>query len=888
MAAHTSDQLPEDARRYRELADALPQIACLASAAGVYEHVNPRFVEYADRTAEAWPELVHPDDLAQSQEEWSRAIIADRYSAELRLRRSDGVYRWFLVSASPLVRHDAQSSTWLVIVTDIHDRKEEAASRLEQARAELRLSEARFQGTLEHAPVAVAHNLPDGRFDLVNRAWCDLLGYTSAELLEKTWQDITHPDDLELDLTLARQAAAGEIPHYTMEKRYLHKDGTPVWTTLFGTFLRDERGEITKGVGVAIDITARRLAEERLAAIVSSISDYLVSFDREWRYTYVNDAVLGVLGKREDELLGRCIWDLYPASIGGDLYRVMHQAARERRATRAEHYYATWDKWFLSHIYPSSEGVTVYAIDITEQKHMRRALEESEARLRLALTATPLPLTIHAEDGEIVMINDVFTAVTGYTREEIRTTADWSERAYGERREAMRDVIDRLYAAEGPHHVGEFSIRTARGDMRVWDFSSAPLGRDARGRRLVLTIASDITDQRAAVAALRESEERHRALAAALGEADRRKDELLAMLAHELRNPLAPIQNAVGMLELIDAPDPAVVRSRELIARQLEHLVRMLDDLLDVSRITRGKIELERAPLTIASLVHEAVASVEALVESNGHTLALELAPDLVVEGDATRLVQVLVNLLANAAKFTRAGGTITVRAEPVDAGVRISVRDEGVGITETAQGRIFDLFVQEHVSLDRTRGGLGVGLTIVKRLVELHGGTVEVYSRGEGTGAEFVITLPRARSTATDASGASSAARDPRTAPLRIVIVEDNEDIAESYRFLLEHRGHDVRVAHDGATGLRLIEEVSPDLALLDLGLPVIDGLTLARKVRAKHPVRPMLVAISGYGRAEDKTASIEAGFDEHLTKPAKREAIEAAVERARKRREE
>jgi PAS domain S-box-containing protein len=424
-------------------------------------------------------------------------------------------------------------------------------------------------------------------------------------------------------------------------------------------------------------------------------------------------------------------------------------------------------------------------------------------------------------------------------------------------------------AASGGRYSAELRLRRADGVYRWFLVHASPLVREDPRRSSWLVIATDIHDRKEATDALRE--------------AGRRQDEILAMLAHELRSPLAPIQHAVGTLELIESSDPALEHCRALIDRQLGHLVRMVDDLLDVSRITRGRIELTRSVHSVAAIVREAVSSVKPLIASFDHTLEVKLGPDLAVYGDGTRLVQVLVNVLTNAAKFTPPGGRITLRTEANDAAVEISVRDNGVGIEQDAQHRIFDLFVREHGSFDRTRGGLGIGLAAAKQLVELHGGSVGVESAGVGAGSRFVITLPRARSAPPPMLDAP---RDRRPGELRIVIVEDNVDIADAYRMLLERGGHEVFVAHDGAAGLRLIVEAAPDLAFVDLGLPIVDGLTLAREVRATHLERPMLVAISGYGRAEDKRAALAAGFDVHLTKPAEGKDIESAIERARWRR--
>jgi len=349
------------------------------------------------------------------------------------------------------------------------------------------------------------------------------------------------------------------------------------------------------------------------------------------------------------------------------------------------------------------------------------------------------------------------------------------------------------------------------------------------------------------------------------------KDEFLAMLAHELRNPLAPIRNAVAVLRMIGADDPTTNRARELIDRQVSHMTRLVDDLLDVSRITRGKIALRTEELSLRTIVEEAVEAARPLVDEHGHTLAVSL-PDASVrlDADRARLVQVVANLLANAAKFTPDGGHITVAAERSVAGrAVIRVRDTGIGIGPDMQRRVFDLFAQEDGSVARARGGLGIGLTLVKRLVELHGGHVAVASEGRDRGAEFTVTLPAITATA-DASSPAARAAAAGTGPLRIMVVEDNPDTAESFGLLLRLSGHDVRVLPRAVDALRLLDEFVADVAFLDIGLPGMDGFELARRLRTDARVQGMvLVALTGYGRDEDRDEARRAGFDHHMTKP-------------------
>jgi CheY-like chemotaxis protein len=365
-----------------------------------------------------------------------------------------------------------------------------------------------------------------------------------------------------------------------------------------------------------------------------------------------------------------------------------------------------------------------------------------------------------------------------------------------------------------------------------------------------------------------------------LAEADRRKDEFLAMLAHELRNPLAPIRNAVGVMKMVRPGDPAAAQARDMIERQVAHMARLVDDLLDVSRITRGKILLRKERADLAALVRAAAEDHRTLLETTGLTLIVEV-PDrpLWVDGDRTRLSQVVGNLLHNANKFTDSGGTVVIRldAEP-DAAV-LRVRDTGIGLEAEMLGRLFEPFSQADRSLDRTRGGLGLGLALVKGLVELHGGTVSAFSQGVGQGAEFVVRLPLAR--AEPEGGGSAGAAPGQGRPLRVLVIEDNPDTAESLRWLLTLAGDEVAVAHTGRAGLEAARAFRPDAVVCDIGLPGgMDGYAVARALRADPELFGVTaVALSGYGQEEDKRKSRQAGFDHHLTKPAPPEELQRVL---------
>jgi signal transduction histidine kinase len=372
-------------------------------------------------------------------------------------------------------------------------------------------------------------------------------------------------------------------------------------------------------------------------------------------------------------------------------------------------------------------------------------------------------------------------------------------------------------------------------------------------------------------------------LYSAVQEADRHKDEFLAMLAHELRNPLAPIRNANQVLRLIGPPEPSLEKARGMIERQVQHLTRLVDDLLDVSRITRGKISLHREPLDLATVVARAAEESRPLLDARGHELTLTLPPEPVpVLGDATRLVQVLANLLTNAAKYTPNGGHVGVTVARKDGEAAARVKDDGVGIAPELLPRVFDLFIQGDRSLARSEGGLGIGLTLVKRLVELHGGTVTVQSDGPGTGSEFTVRLPLLKEEAAgkkDEKGGDSSfvLRPSSLRSRRVLVVDDNLDAAESLAMLLKVEGHEVRTASDGPAALDVAATFRPEVVFLDLGLPRMDGYEVARRLRAQpNAAGVLLVALTGYGQEEDRRRSEEAGFDAHLIKPADPEAVQ------------
>ena len=397
------------------------------------------------------------------------------------------------------------------------------------------------------------------------------------------------------------------------------------------------------------------------------------------------------------------------------------------------------------------------------------------------------------------------------------------------------------------------------------DDSAAPI-RDKHGHVFgCVLVFRDITERRRAEQSLKD--------------ADRRKDEFLATLAHELRNPLAPVRNAVELLSQA-GDDPSVrEEARRMMQRQLGHMVRLIDDLMDMSRVTSGKLHLRKQRVELATAVQSAVEETRPLIEAAAHQLTVNLPPEPVsLDADPTRLAQIFSNLLSNAAKYTDNGGHIWLVAERRDGDVSVSVRDTGIGIRPEQLPHLFEMFSQLTPALERSQGGLGIGLALVRGLVELHGGTIEAGSAGPGRGSEFILRLPvvevcsmpRIREPE-DTDGKSQ--QGPKC---RILVVDDNADAANSLAMILRRMGHDIHTAHDGLEAVHAALTFRPEVILLDIGLPKMNGYDVAKQIR-QHPwdKKVAIIAVSGWGQEEDKRRAVEAGFDHHLTKPVEPAAL-------------
>jgi PAS domain S-box-containing protein len=511
----------------------------------------------------------------------------------------------------------------------------------------------------------------------------------------------------------------------------------------------------------------------------------------------------------------------------------------------------------LLQLFVGAAAVTglILAAVVAERSRAEQSARESETRANTLAQAVPGILFTCRPDGWTDYTNQQFYDYTGMSPESANGFG-WTAALHPDDRERTRAQWLACVLAGRPFET-EYRFRAKSGAYRWFLARGVPLCDDHGRIAKWFGTCIDIDGQKRAEGALRE--------------ADYRKDEFLAMLAHELRNPLTPIVNALRVTELGGNMPEDVQWANGLIERQVGHLVRLVDDLLDVSRITRGMITLRKERVGLSAIVEQAVESVRPLIMARRHELTVVLPPEpLWVEADPTRLVQIVANLLNNAAKYTESGGRIGISVERKDGAIVLRVTDSGSGIDPDLLPRVFDLFVQADPTLARTHGGLGIGLTLVRRLVELHGGQVAAQSDGRQKGSEFVVRLPAIPAANAEAPPAASGEKLATERPLQLLVVDDNVDAAESLAMFLRMQGHEVYVAYDGGAAFEAAQLQAPDVVLLDIGLPVLTGYEVAEQLKQREGTpKSIVVALTGYGREVDRERARVAGFDYYLVKP-------------------
>jgi PAS domain S-box-containing protein len=639
----------------------------------------------------------------------------------------------------------------------------------------------------------------------------------------------------------------------------------------------------------------------------SPIGSYLLSITPEVTILDVNESFLKSVSFKREQMVGRSLFDVFPDNpldqqdTGVDALR----QSIARAVTSGETQIMPIQRFPISKVLPSGEVIIeerfwsaantpIYDADgriicvshvtteITKQIQAENALrqsehlaqqlarqaqtdrdriQESEERYRLSLEASG-NIGTWAVDPEtnITVMDSAFAELFGIDNAIASKGAeleDFTKNIHSEDRVMVLEAVARAIRT-GERYDIDYRIVQPSGEL-AWVTTKGKIFNDVKtGKKRFAGVAVDITSRKQVEHKLQDN--------------DRRKDEFLAMLAHELRNPLAPIGAAAELLQLVKLDEERVLHTSQIISRQVRHMTSLVDDLLDVSRVTRGLVELDCAPVDIRHIVADSVEQVTSLIQSRGHHLALHLPPETtMVKGDKKRLVQVVTNILNNAAKYTHEGGSIVLTVEVHAEQVSIEVKDNGVGMSPELAARAFDLFAQEERTSDRSSGGLGLGLALVQSLANLHGGTVKCESAGLGKGSKFTVCIPRIGHDLNQENQQNlKILPSNKTNSVLILIVDDNVDAAALMAMLLEASGHEVVVANSPRHGLELAKKIMPEVCLLDIGLPEMDGNELAQHLRAEpETANSVLIAVTGYGQDQDREQTRAAGFDHHLVKP-------------------
>ena len=710
------------------------------------------------------------------------------------------------------------------------------------------------------------------------------------------WLNTIHPQDRQ-NAVQETQVALAERRELNNEFRMIRPDGAVRWMRSQGRALYDLGGKPLRMVGVMFDITKNKLAEEELRRreeelrIITNGVPALISYvDTEQRYRFANAMYEEWFGHSSEEISGKHVREVL-GDVAYEELRPHMESALAGRETRFE----TWIQYqgaglrcVEARYVPRTDdqgvvqGFFALVTDVTERKRDEERHRLQAEELTTLMDATPAAVWVTYDPD----CRTISGSRAGHELLRMPVGANLSKTAGEEdpvpHFKVLKDGVelapDELPMQRAAHgaEVRDFEEEVVFDDgSRLHLFGNAMPLHDSEGKvRGAIGAFVDITQRKLAEEALQES--------------DRRKDDFLAMLAHELRNPLAPIRNAVQVMRHLGSQDPRLQEMRDVVDRQTDQLAHIIDDLLDISRIGLGKVVLRKEKADLLTIIGRAVETSRPFIDARGHRLTVSLPPEsLPVEGDVIRLTQVVSNLLHNAAKYTETGGDIRVTAEGRGPEVQIRVKDNGIGIPTEALPHVFDLFNQSEHTLGRSEGGLGIGLTLVKNIVEMHGGTVRALSAGLGQGTEIVISLPAGTAPPHPAlaeTGNLAVEGDAFSNGRRILMVDDDVDTAESMALLLELGGHDVRTAYDGPIAIETAKAFQPHVVLLDIGLPKMSGYEVAQHLRQQQETRlALLIALSGYGQEEDRQRALDSGFDHYLIKPIDHGTLETLINSGR-----
>jgi PAS domain S-box-containing protein len=772
------------------------------------------------------------------------------------------------------------------------------AARLAQTRTSQQRELLRV--TLRSIGDAVITTDIEGRITYLNEVARSLTGWSQEEALgqplDSVFRIVNEATREPVENPAARALRDGVVVGLANHTVLVRRDGTERPIDDSAAPIQDERGQVSGCVVIFRDVTAQRrldrdnasqlLTARFLASIVGTSDDAIIGKSLDGIIQSWNAGAERIFGYTAEQAVGRHISLVIPADR---IAEEDHIIASLKAGRRVEHFETERLRSDGKRIHVSltispikdDAGNVIGASKIVRDITRQRQADERERQLAAEATAANVKFRAFFEqgalfagimdlDGTMIEPNRLSWEGCGFTREQIVGKPFWEGPWWTPSPPLMEQIkAASAQAAAGQTFRAEMPYFVADGSERMVDITIQPI-RDDTGRVLYLApTGNDITDRKRAEAERKRLEDELRRLAADLSEADHRKDEFLAILAHELRNPLAPLSNMLEVLKRTDGDGEVLRQARDTMARQLGQLVRLVDDLLDINRITHNRLELRRSRIELAPVIRQAVEACRPLAESAGHELHVSLpAEPAHLYADPARLAQVFGNLINNSCKYTTPGGHIWVSAERVGGEVVVTVKDDGIGIPPDKLDSIFDMFTQVDRSLERSQGGLGIGLTLVKRLVEMHDGSIEAKSAGEGRGSEFVVRFPVLAAASKAAPGPAAAAQPARAH--RILVVDDNTDSAVSLAMLLNITGNETFTAHDGIAAIEAIEEHRPEVVLLDIGLPKLNGHEVCRRIRAKSWGKEIVViALTGWGQDEDRRRAQEAGFNGHLVKP-------------------
>jgi PAS domain S-box-containing protein len=713
-------------------------------------------------------------------------------------------------------------------------------------------------------------------------------GYEADEIIGKHFSTFYPQAAIDKAWPQHELETARRFGRFEDEGWRVRKDGSLFWANVIITAMRGDEGQLVGFSKITRDLTERRaneerlrLSEERFRLLIEGVTDYAIFLvDTSGHVVSWNAGAERLKGYTAKEIIGRHISTFYPAEALERNWpaRELEEAARVGRfedegwrlRKDGTRFWASVVITALRDRDGVLRGYSKITRDLTERREHEEIVRQSEERFRLLLEGIEdYAIYLLDPEGRVISWNTGAQRITGWRADEI--IGQSFERFYSHEDVNAGKPAAELRAAALNRRAEDLGWRVRKDGTRYWaDVVVTALFAEDGTLRGFAKVTRDLSERKR----MEQLEDQGRHLT-----------EFLAMLAHELRNPLAPIRNAVAIMGVHPDVSPQLAWCRDVIERQTVHLTRLVDDLLDVSRITRGKLRMQGGTMDLNAAVHRAVEAVRPLIESRRHRLHLQLPEErILVNGDLTRLTQVAINLLNNAAKYTPEGGDITVEAalEGDDAVVR--VRDNGMGIAPQLIDQVFDLFAQGERTIDRSEGGLGIGLTLARRIVALHGGNLTARSEGVGKGSEFTMTLPRLNPELGEAQPPAAAVdMQADSVKRRVVVVDDNVDAADSMARLLRMAGHDVDIEYDGAAALERIMRDMPEIVLLDIGLPGMSGYEVAKQLRARPESKELqIIAMTGYGQEEDRRRSLAAGFDGHLVKPVMPAELFALIDAA------